>query len=144
MNPSLAPPLPETSPAACPQCPRVAWSRIFQGLPAERTVHNLDLDVTEACNLACVYCFKWQKKPVHMDEATAKTAIDWLLEASGNFRGELKVNLMGGEPLLRFDLVRKIVPYGKCRARQLGKNLHFGCTTNCTNLTGSATRVSPM
>ena len=70
-----------------------------------------------------------------MDEATAKNAIDWLLEASGAFNGELKVNFMGGEPLLRFDLIRKIVPYGKCRARQLGKSLHFGCTTNCTHLT---------
>ena len=73
----------------------------------------MDLDVTESCNLACIYCFKWQKKAVHMDEATAKNAIDWLLEASGDFRGELKVNLMGGETLLRFDLIQKIVPYGK-------------------------------
>jgi uncharacterized protein len=92
------------------------------------------LDVTEACNLACIYCFKWQKKAVHMDEPTAQAAIDWLLEASGRGR-DLKINLMGGEPLLRFDLIRKIVPYGKLRARQRGKSLHFGCTTNCTLLT---------
>jgi uncharacterized protein len=92
------------------------------------------LDVTEACNLACIYCFKWQKKAVNMDEATAKAAIDWLIEASGGFRGEMKVNLMGGEPLLRFDLIKKIVPYGKMRARQRGQSLHFGCTTNCTHM----------
>jgi uncharacterized protein len=104
-------------------------------LPAMRNVRTIDLDVTESCNLACVYCFKWQKKAVHMDEATAKSAIDWLLEASGDYRGELKVNLMGGEPLLRFGLIQKIVPYGKCRARQQRKSLHFGCTTNCTHLT---------
>jgi uncharacterized protein len=70
-----------------------------------------------------------------MSEQTAMNAIDWLLEASGGYRGELKVNFMGGEPLLRFDLIKRIVPYGKCRARQLGKRLHFGCTTNCTRLT---------
>jgi uncharacterized protein len=69
-----------------------------------------------------------------MDEATAKQAIDWLLEGSGGAR-ELRVNLMGGEPLLRFDLLQKIVPYGKLRARQRGQSLHFGCTTNCTTLT---------
>ncbi len=136
MSATLAPPPPpETSTAPGQQCPRLPWPRVYNSLPAVRSVHSIDLDVTEACNLACVYCFKWQKKPVHMDEATAKNAINWLLEASGDFRGELKVNLMGGEPLLRFDLIRKIVPYGKCRARQLGKNLHFGCTTNCTHLT---------
>jgi len=121
--------------APCAGCSKLAWSRISDSLPSVRNVHSIDLDVTEACNLACIYCFKWQKKPVHMDEATAKNAIDWLLEASGSFRGELKVNLMGGEPLLRFDLIRKIVPYGKMRARQRGKSLHFGCTTNCTHLT---------
>jgi uncharacterized protein len=85
--------------------------------------------------LACIYCFKWQKKAVNMDEPTAKSAIDWLLDSSGGYRGELKVNLMGGEPLLRFDLIQKIVPYGKMRARQRGQNLHFGCTTNCTRVT---------
>jgi hypothetical protein len=45
---------------------------------------------------------------------------------------------MGGEPLLRFDLLQKIVPYGKLRARQRGKSIHFGCTTNCTILTDEA------
>jgi len=107
---------------------------LYKSLPIHKTISSLDLDLTEACNLACVYCFKWQKKAVHMDEVTAKTAIDWLLEASGNNR-DLKINFMGGEPLLRFDLIKKIVPYGKIKARQLGKSLHFGCTTNCTVLT---------
>ncbi len=125
---------PEPASGQCLQCPKMAWSRLHDTMPAVRTVHSIDLDVTEACNLACIYCFKWQKKAVNMDEATAKNAIDWLLEASGGTR-ELKVNLMGGEPLIRFDLVQKIVPYGKLRARQRGKSLHFGCTTNCTLLT---------
>jgi uncharacterized protein len=135
MSASLAPPQPGDAVASLAPNPKVPWFDVFRTVPANRSVHSLDLDVTEACNLACIYCFKWQKKAVHMDEATAKNAIDWLLEASGDFKGELKVNLMGGEPLLRFDLIQKIVPYGKCRARQLGKNLHFGCTTNCTHLT---------
>jgi uncharacterized protein len=135
MSASLVPPPPEALAHPAAPCCAVPWPRIHDSVPAVRTVHSIDLDVTESCNLACVYCFKWQKKPVHMDEATAKHAIDWLLEASGDFRGELKVNLMGGEPLLRFDLIRKIVPYGKCRARQQRKSLHFGCTTNCTRLT---------
>jgi len=135
MSASLAPPPTETAMGQYEPRPKARWSDAYASLPAVRNVHSVDLDVTEACNLACIYCFKWQKKPVHMDEATARNAIDWLLEASGDFSGELKINFMGGEPLLRFDLIQKIVPYGKCRARQLGKNLHFGCTTNCTHLT---------
>ncbi len=137
MSASLAPPIPETAePSPCAACPkRLAWADTYASLPTVRSVHSLDLDVTESCNLACIYCFKWQKKAVNMDEPTAKAVIDWLLESSGGYKGELKVNLMGGEPLLRFDLIQKIVPYGKMRARQRGQSLHFGCTTNCTHLT---------
>jgi len=119
---------------ACASCAPNTKRRIYDTLPAIRTIHSIDLDLTEACNLACVYCFKWQKKAVNMDETTAKSAIDWLLEASSGAR-DLRVNMMGGEPLLRFDLIEKIVPYGKLRARQRGKSIHFGCTTNCTVLT---------
>ncbi len=95
MSASLAPP-PETAAAPPAPCPKLGWSQAYESLPAVRNVHSLDLDVTEACNLACVYCFKWQKKPVHINEARAKNALDWLLEASGDFTGELKVNFMGG------------------------------------------------
>lgn len=69
-----------------------------------------------------------------MSEETARNAVDWLFASCGIQR-DLHVNLMGGEPLLRFDLIQKIVPYAKLRARQIGKNVHFGCTTNCTLLT---------
>jgi uncharacterized protein len=116
-------------------CPKFSWGSIQRTIPARARLTAIDLDVTEACNLGCTYCFKWQKKPVHMDESTAKGAIDWLLDSSGGYKSELRVNFMGGEPLLRFDLIRRIVPYGKCRARQRGQSLHFGCTTNCTVLT---------
>jgi uncharacterized protein len=136
MNCSIA--TPPSQPAAVsvgrPAAAKPTWLGARASLPAERSFHSVDLDVTESCNLACIYCFKWQKKAVHMDEATAKSAIDWLLDASGANR-DLRVNLMGGEPTLRFELIQKIVPYGKMRARQLGKSLHFGCTTNCTTLT---------
>ena len=102
---------------SCDHCALRRWADIYESIPAVRSVYSVDFDLTEACNLACVYCFKWQKKAVHMDEGTARAAIDWLLEASGQQR-DLKINLMGGEPLLRFDLIKKIVPYGKLRARQ--------------------------
>jgi uncharacterized protein len=134
MSALLIPPPEDTPIRSCASCPKAGWLHLHESVPSLRTVHGIDLDVTEACNLACIYCFKWQKKAVHMEETTAKAAIDWLLESSGSVR-DLRVNLMGGEPTLRFGLLQKIVPYGKLRARQKGKSLHFGCTTNCTTLT---------
>jgi sulfatase maturation enzyme AslB (radical SAM superfamily) len=85
----------EANQTNCPLHCRKGWASIYDTIPAHRTVHSIDLDVTESCNLACIYCFKWQKKAVNMDESTAKHAIDWLLESSGNQKN-LKVNLMGG------------------------------------------------
>ena len=69
-----------------------------------------------------------------MSEATAKTATDWFLEASFQVK-DLYINFMGGEPLLEFDLIRKIVPYGKRRGLIFGKSIQFSATTNLTLLT---------
>jgi uncharacterized protein len=77
---------------------------------------------------------KRQKRTVHMDVATGKNAVDWLLAASGNAH-DLSIHFMGGEPLLRFDFIKQIVQYGTCRARQAGKNIQFGATTNSTLVT---------
>jgi len=93
-------------------------------------VTSIDLDLTKDCCLRCTYCFKGEKKHQEMCLETAFRVIDWLIEASFDYRGELYVNFMGGEPLLRFDLIKELVPYGKRRARQFGKRIHFGCTTN--------------
>ncbi|MDI6784741.1 MAG: radical SAM protein, partial [bacterium] len=97
---------------------------------APHHVHSIDLDLTEDCCLRCTYCYKGDKLPKQMNLDIALRAIDWFIEASLDFKDELSVSFMGGEPLLRFDLIKELVPYGKRRARQFGKRMHFGCTTN--------------
>jgi len=69
-----------------------------------------------------------------MEQRVAFDAIVWLLYASGR-RRRLHVNLMGGEPLIQFRLIRKLVPFAKRRAAQVGKSIHFGVTTNTTLVT---------
>lgn len=96
-------------------------------------VTYIDLDLTVECNLRCTYCFK-EKWNEHMEERVAFDAVLWLLHASGP-RKSVTVNFMGGEPLLRFRLIKKLVPFGKRRAAQIGKNIHFGMTTNGTLVT---------
>jgi len=97
-----------------------------QGTP----IVSIDLDLTLACNLRCVYCFK-EKDGQQMSKQVAFDAIVWLLYASGRAK-KLRVNLMGGEPLLRFDLIRHVVPFAKRRAACHGKEIHFSVTTNNT------------
>jgi uncharacterized protein len=69
-----------------------------------------------------------------MDLETAMAAIDWLTAASYS-ADQLWVNLMGGEPLLQYALIKQVVPYGKRRAASHGKGIQFGCTTNLTLVT---------
>ena len=69
-----------------------------------------------------------------MEEQVAFDALVWLLYASGPAT-DLTVNFMGGEPLMRFKLIQRIVPFGKRRAWQMGKTMHFGVTTNGTLVT---------
>ncbi len=61
-------------------------------------------------------------------------AILWLIYASGHAK-KLNVALIGGEPLLRFDLIKKLVPFAKRRAAYHGKSIHFSATTNNTLVT---------
>jgi len=93
-------------------------------------ISNLDLDLTVDCNLDCDYCFK-EKCKKHMPLETARQAMVWLIMASGNAK-KLTVALIGGEPMLRFKLIKELVPFAKRRARQHGKNIHFTMTTNST------------
>lgn len=95
-----------------------------------RTISTVDLDVTVACNLRCDYCFK-EKHAEYMPLETAKQAVAWLIHASDDVN-QIRVNLIGGEPLMAWPLIRELVPFAKQRASQHGKNIHFSITTNGT------------
>lgn len=93
-------------------------------------ITHIDMDLTVACNLRCVYCFK-EKWTEHMADEIAFDTMIWLLHASGDIK-EVGVSLMGGEPLIRFKLIKKLVPFATRRAAQHGKKIHFSATTNGT------------
>lgn len=85
------------------------------------------------CNLHCDYCFAGQgdyclgKKLMSFE--VGKTALDYLLENSGN-RKNLEVDFFGGEPLLNWKVVRQLVEYGREREKEYGKHFRFTITTN--------------
>jgi len=97
------------------------------------TLAGIDMDLTVECNLRCTYCFK-EKWNEHMEEQVAFDTMVWLIHASGPLK-ELNVAFMGGEPLIRFKLIKKLVPFAKRRAAQHGKSIHFSMTTNGTLVT---------
>ena len=97
-------------------------------------IRSLELDLTNRCPLRCDYCFRRDLGEFSMEEETAFDCIDWLLRSSMTVK-RLRIELFGGEPLCEFPLIRKMVPYAKAKAGQLGKRIHFGCTTNAVLIT---------
>ena len=83
--------------------------------------------VTDACNLACTYCYQINKKTRRMSFETAKLAVDKLLSGEDGF-GEyinptispaIILDFIGGEPFLEIELIDKIVDYFRERAIEL-------------------------
>lgn len=72
------------------------------------------LMVTHGCNLNCIYCYeKFKNGSKQMSIELAKEIVSReinFVENSEEF-DELEVDFMGGEPLLRFDLIRAIVEW---------------------------------
>ncbi len=96
-------------------------------------VKALCLHICHDCNLRCKYCFAdegaYHAKREFMSLDTAKAAIDFLIENSGN-RKILETDFFGGEPLMNFDVVKQAVYYAKEQAAKKGKKFLFTLTTN--------------
>lgn len=58
-----------------------------------------------------------------------KRAIDFLIENSGT-RRNLEVDFFGGEPLMNFDVVKRLVEYARSIEKEKNKNFRFTLTTN--------------
>ena len=96
-------------------------------------VKALCLHVAHTCNLNCSYCFASQGK-YHGDRAlmsfeTGKQALDFLVANSGT-RRNLEVDFFGGEPLMNFDVVKRLVAYARSIEKEHNKNFRFTLTTN--------------
>ena len=100
---------------------------------ASYSLTGVELLVSQRCNLACSYCYADEgnyHNAGDMSEDVGYKAIDLLFEHSMD--NNLTVSFFGGEPILRFDLIRKYVLYAKELAKKNNKNIFFATTTNGT------------
>ena len=96
-------------------------------------IKALCLHIAHTCNLNCSYCFASQGK-YHGDRAlmpfeVGKRALDFLVEHSGS-RHNLEVDFFGGEPLMNFDVVKRLVAYARSIEKEKDKHFRFTLTTN--------------
>ena len=96
-------------------------------------VKALCLHIAHDCNLGCKYCFaeegEYHGRRALMSFEVGKKALDFLILNSGN-RRNLEVDFFGGEPLMNWEVVQRLVEYGRSQEGLHGKKFRFTLTTN--------------
>jgi len=91
---------------------------------------------TKRCNIKCVYCHaaaeNMDKCMFDMDDETAKKTVDFIFQSPAK---AIIIEFQGGEPLLRFDLVKYMVKYAKELNKKHKKKLNFSIVTNLILMT---------
>lgn len=93
---------------------------------------------TLACNLSCVYCYQQGlvDRTLHMELETAEKIKDWTIQKIiKNKPKEIIFHFYGGEPLIKLDILEKIMPEIMSAAKVNGSKLTSYVTTNGTLLT---------
>jgi len=88
-------------------------------LSSKTLSRTITFQVTDACNLACSYCYQINKGKRKMTFETAKKFIDLLLSGdkgmksyvSPEFSPAIIIEFIGGEPFLEIELIDKICDY---------------------------------
>ena len=111
---------------------------VYEGLAFDfkkrpTVVKALCLHVAHTCNLNCSYCFasqgKYHGERALMSYEVGKQALDFLIAHSGT-RRNLEVDFFGGEPLMNWDVVKRLVNYARTQEPIHNKNFRFTLTTN--------------
>jgi len=95
---------------------------------SDKKIFEMKLTITNDCVLKCDYCFVNKKiKISEITKQTAEKAINFFLSTTGKNK---ILKIYGGEPLLNFNLLKKIIPYIKRKAKTKRINLTLSLCTN--------------
>lgn len=104
--------------------------------PKEVSMHRICmLMITHSCNLNCTYCYEQYKSKNKMSFEIAKSLIlkeAQIVKKQKKFKG-LEIDLMGGEPMTNFPLVKELVEWAETGA--INVPWIFFMTTNGTLFT---------
>lgn len=100
----------------------------------QRSINDMSLQVTRSCNFNCRYClytnehgFERNHEDRNMTWDVAKSGIDFLYEHSCDSE-LIRISFYGGEPLLNFNLISKVVCYAN--SIFFSKKVEYSITIN--------------
>jgi len=94
--------------------------------------------LTHRCNMACSYCFASAKnmdenyENADMREETAQKIVEFILKSPSR---AATFEFQGGEPLIKFNLIKKIVKQANELNKKYKKDIKFALVTNLTLMT---------
>jgi uncharacterized protein len=101
-------------------------------------LHAVSLNVAQACNMSCHYCYAetgtFGGRPRLMTREVAEAAVERLI-AESEPGARLLLGFMGGEPLLNRDVLHHATRYAARRGAASDRVMRFSITTNATLLT---------
>ena len=106
--------------------------RSLGSIDSRDQIETISLNVAQTCNLRCSYCYAkdgtFGSEKKLMDEKTAFKAVDFFTPKAR--KGKLHIRFFGGEPLLNFKLIEKIVEYIKKKKEKA--SFRYSVVTNGT------------
>lgn len=117
---------------------------LADGRPHPETLSTYDnipdsvlLKLTGTCNFACTYCYDFDKEKfgAHLSFERISEVLEFLLSK----KEHLSITFHGGEPMLRFGLIQKIVRYAMDTAGDQSR-LHFSIQTNASQFSDKVVR----
>lgn len=96
---------------------------------------RITLEINRKCNLRCNYCYITEKNDEEMSWKTAKNSVEFAINKikdMNHTKRVIRIDFLGGEPLLSFDLIRRVVEYSRKRGEKEKVKFNYALTTNGT------------
>lgn len=107
---------------------------IYMEKASPKMSDNITLVVTDECNLRCRYCYEANKQPNDMTPEMGKKCVDWLFDHYENKYDSVVFDFIGGEALVKIELLHYLTEYICQRMAGPKKWRNF-----CINITSNGT-----
>ena len=91
-------------------------------------MYNFTLYMTTACNFKCKYCYEDYQDNYQLDENSLIKTLEFMMNYGD--KGKVLIDFLGGEPLLKKDLIYQAVQY--IQGNYPEREVKYYITTNCS------------